>query len=57
MASAREMRVRIRSVKNISQVTRALEAVSEYAKTIDELARRIEEVLTAHTSRVRPVAA
>jgi F-type H+-transporting ATPase subunit gamma len=28
MASAREMRVRIRSVKNISQVTRALEAVS-----------------------------
>ena len=35
----------------------ALEAVSEYAKTIDELARRIEEVLTAHTSRARPVAA
>jgi F-type H+-transporting ATPase subunit gamma len=28
MASAREMRVRIRSVKNISQVTRALETVS-----------------------------
>ena len=28
MASAREMRVRIRSVKNISQVTHALEAVS-----------------------------
>jgi len=28
MPSAREMRVRIRSVKNISQVTRALEAVS-----------------------------
>src|SRR5512140_1082244 len=28
MSSAREMRVRIRSVKNISQVTRALEAVS-----------------------------
>ena len=28
MASAREMRIRIRSVKNISQVTRALEAVS-----------------------------
>jgi len=28
MASAREMRTRIRSVKNISQVTRALEAVS-----------------------------
>lgn len=28
MASAREMRLRIRSVKNISQVTRALEAVS-----------------------------
>ncbi|MCX6035401.1 MAG: ATP synthase F1 subunit gamma [Chloroflexi bacterium] len=28
MASAREMRMRIRSVKNISQVTRALEAVS-----------------------------
>ena len=27
MASAREMRMRIRSVKNISQVTRALEAV------------------------------
>lgn len=28
MASAREMRLRIRSVKNISQVTRAMEAVS-----------------------------
>ncbi len=28
MASAREMRMRIRSIKNISQVTRALEAVS-----------------------------
>ena len=28
MASAREMRIRIRSIKNISQVTRALEAVS-----------------------------
>jgi len=28
MPSAREMRLRIRSVKNISQVTRALEAVS-----------------------------
>ncbi len=28
MASAREMRLRIRSVKNISQVTRALEAVT-----------------------------
>src|SRR5512137_2881423 len=28
MASAREMRLRISSVKNISQVTRALEAVS-----------------------------
>src|SRR5512135_3739570 len=28
MASAREMRMRIRSVKSISQVTRALEAVS-----------------------------
>lgn len=28
MASAREMRLRIRSIKNISQVTRALEAVS-----------------------------
>src|SRR5512136_1309405 len=28
MASAREMRLRIRSVRNISQVTRALEAVS-----------------------------
>jgi F-type H+-transporting ATPase subunit gamma len=28
MASAREMRIRIRSVRNISQVTRALEAVS-----------------------------
>ena len=28
MASGREMRMRIRSVKNISQVTRALEAVS-----------------------------
>ncbi len=28
MASAREMRMRIRSVKNISQVTRAMEAVS-----------------------------
>src|SRR5512137_1578067 len=28
MASAREMRLRIRSVKNISQVTHALEAVS-----------------------------
>src|SRR5512132_795833 len=28
MASAREMRIRIKSIKNISQVTRALEAVS-----------------------------
>ena len=28
MASAREMRLRIKSVKNISQVTRALETVS-----------------------------
>ena len=28
MASAREMRLRIRSVGNIAQVTRALEAVS-----------------------------
>ena len=28
MASAREMRMRIRSVDNIAQVTRALEAVS-----------------------------
>ena len=28
MASAREMRLRIKSVRNISQVTRALEAVS-----------------------------
>ena len=28
MASAREMRLRIRSVKNIGQVTRALQAVS-----------------------------
>jgi F-type H+-transporting ATPase subunit gamma len=28
MASAREVRLRIRSVKNIAQVTRALQAVS-----------------------------
>jgi F-type H+-transporting ATPase subunit gamma len=28
MASAREMRLRIQSIKNISQVTRALQAVS-----------------------------
>ncbi|MBT7600362.1 MAG: F0F1 ATP synthase subunit gamma, partial [Anaerolineae bacterium] len=28
MASARDMRLRIRSIKNIAQVTRALEAVS-----------------------------
>jgi len=28
MANAREVRLRIRSVKNISQVTRALQAVS-----------------------------
>ncbi|MDQ5834834.1 MAG: hypothetical protein M3550_17570, partial [Actinomycetota bacterium] len=35
----------------------ALEAVSAYAKTIDELARRIENVLTADTTSVRPAAA
>lgn len=39
MASAREMRLRIRSVKNISQVTRALQAVSasKVRKAIDAL--------------------
>ena len=35
----------------------ALEAVSEYAKTIDELARRIENVLTADTTSLRAAAA
>ncbi len=40
MASAREMRLRIKSVKNISQVTRALEAVSaaKVRKAIQALA-------------------
>ena len=40
MASAREMRLRIKSVKNISQVTRALEAVSaaKVRKAINALA-------------------
>src|SRR5512141_2050667 len=40
MASARDMRLRIKSVKNISQVTRALEAVSaaKVRKAIQALA-------------------
>jgi F-type H+-transporting ATPase subunit gamma len=39
MASAREMRLRIRSVKNIAQVTRALEAVSasKVRKAVDQV--------------------
>lgn len=39
MASAREMRLRIRSIKNISQVTRALEAVSasKVRKAVDQV--------------------
>lgn len=38
MASAREMRLRIRSIKNIAQVTRALEAVSasKVRKAVDQ---------------------
>ena len=44
MASAREMRLRIKSVKNISQVTRALEAVSA-AKV-----RKSEQAVTATRS-------
>ena len=39
MASAREMRLRIRSIKNIAQVTRALEAVSasKVRKAVDQV--------------------
>ncbi len=37
--------------------TGELDAVTAFAKTIDELARRIEEVLTAGTSAAEPVAA
>lgn len=41
MATAREMKLRIRSVKNISQVTRALEAVSaSRVRKADEAVRR-----------------
>jgi len=47
MASAREMRLRIKSVKNISQVTRALEAVSA-AKV-----RKSIQALTATRSYAR----
>jgi F-type H+-transporting ATPase subunit gamma len=43
MASAREMRMRIRSVKNISQVTRALEAVSA-----SKVRRAIKAVTDTH---------
>jgi F-type H+-transporting ATPase subunit gamma len=58
MASAREMRLRIRSVKNISQVTRALQAVSasKVRKAINALmatrpyATKAWQVLT-HVSR------
>ncbi len=54
MASAREMRLRIRSVKNISQVTRALEAVSasKVRKAVQQVlgtrayARKAWQVLT-----------
>ena len=46
MASAREMRLRIRSVRNISQVTRALEAVS---------AAKVRKAIQAMTS-TRPYA-
>jgi len=35
----------------------ALEAVSEFAKTIDELARRVEDVLSGVTAAADPVAA
>ena len=59
MASAREMRLRIRSVKNISQVTRALEAVSaaKVRKAIQALsatrsyATKAWQVLTHITSQ------
>jgi len=47
MASAREMRLRIRSIKNISQVTRALEAVS---------ASKVRKAVAAVTA-TRPYAA
>lgn len=59
MASAREMRLRIKSVKNISQVTRALEAVSaaKVRKAIQALtatrsyATKAWQVLTHITSQ------
>lgn len=59
MASAREMRLRIRSVKNISQVTRALEAVSaaKVRKAVQALtatrsyANKAWQVLTHITSQ------
>jgi hypothetical protein len=37
--------------------TGELDAVTAFAKTIDELARRIEDVLTAGTPVAKPVAA
>ncbi|MGD8633465.1 MAG: F0F1 ATP synthase subunit gamma, partial [Anaerolineales bacterium] len=41
MASAREMRLRIKSIQNISQVTRALEAVS--ASRVRKAEARVRE--------------
>ena len=47
MASAREMRLRIKSVKNISQVTRALETVSAKLNTrIDDQEQRLNKAMT-----------
>jgi hypothetical protein len=60
MASAREMRLRIKSVKNISQVTRALETVSasKVRKAINAVtATRADccrsRVRRARTTRIR----
>ena len=63
MASAREMRLRIKSVKNISQVTRALEAVSaaKVRKAIQALtatrsyATKAWQVLTHITAQPGPL--
>jgi F-type H+-transporting ATPase subunit gamma len=53
MASAREMRLRIKSVKNIAQVTRALEAVSaaKVRKAIQALSATRSYAAILRTSR------
>ena len=64
MATAREVKKRIRSVKNISQITRALEAVSASrvrkaqarvlaSRAFAEKARRCEQQVWTHALKWR----